>query len=337
MTDMPEATRRWLDLQMSLTPTMELRAISMDGGAPKWCIHDDVEMLWENAVKWSGNGQLVTTSLQQRSPGVHKTSNDGIDALRWILLDFDPERPRGVSATDIESRRARRAAETAGHRLIDMGWSQPGIAFTGSGTHLLFPVALGNTAQTRQALNQLYKLLETEFATEGVHFDTTVKNAGRCVRLYGLPDRKYRPQPGRSNRPTAISLPDRIVPVTPKVIGDTIKELTPPLTLPHASVAASQQDGGMGWHCATTFRIDEWAASEGLYIEHISGNKHLITCPWQNEHGSVSRGNDTIVFTPNGERDWAGFFCHHSSCTKRSIRTLMREYPGWKHFAERRL
>lgn len=58
----------------------------------------------------------------------------------------------------------------------------------------------------------------------------------------------------------------------------------------------------------------------GLYIEPLGNGKHLIICPWVNEH-TKGREN-TIYFEPSTKFPYGGFKCPHYHCFDRSVKHL---------------
>ncbi len=59
------------------------------------------------------------------------------DRPQPILVDVDPKRPTGVSATDEESTAARNVAGAVRLYLLGIGWPEPLVAMTGNGYALL--------------------------------------------------------------------------------------------------------------------------------------------------------------------------------------------------------
>ena len=64
------------------------------------------------------------------------TSDADILSRRWLLLDLDPVRPAGISASDPECEDAYTLAETVRAWLTSQGWPDPILADSGNGMHL---------------------------------------------------------------------------------------------------------------------------------------------------------------------------------------------------------
>ena len=68
----------------------------------------------------------------------HETTTDGdIAGYQWLLIDADPVRPSGVSASREEKEAARRVAGMTMKKLMAMGFSEPIVADSGNGYLML--------------------------------------------------------------------------------------------------------------------------------------------------------------------------------------------------------
>lgn len=138
------------------------------------------------------------------------TKDHEIMRRRWLLVDFDPKRPEGISSTSEE---LRLAADTA-RRTIDVlkahGWLEPVRAMSGNGVHLLYPIDLPENEESRQLIQRLLQALAGQFDTDRVEVDQKVYNAARLVKLYGTTARKGDPteeRPHRISRLTHTEIP----------------------------------------------------------------------------------------------------------------------------------
>lgn len=130
------------------------------------------------------NNRLVAAKRGETTDDAH------ILARRWILLDFDPVRPAGISSTDAELKRALESAKQARAQLSNMGWPLPVMACSGNGIHLLYRVDLANDESAREGVKATLQSLAERFSGEAVSLDTGVFNAGRIVKCYGTVARK---------------------------------------------------------------------------------------------------------------------------------------------------
>jgi hypothetical protein len=129
------------------------------------------------------------------------TSDVNIVRRRWMLIDFDPVRPAGISSTDAEHGRAITAAFAAAFDdLRGAGMGDPVVADSGNGAHLLYPLDRPNDQQTTELIKKVLEGVAARCVPEDVAVDQTVFNAARIVKLYGtmackgdsLPERPHR-------------------------------------------------------------------------------------------------------------------------------------------------
>src|SRR5207244_808836 len=105
---------------------------------------------------WDGRANLYLT-LNPVDPALLARAANRIDAnarattadadilgRRWLLVDIDPRRPTGISATDAESVAARDVARSVRRYLVEQGWSRPIVGMSGNGYLLLYPITLPN-------------------------------------------------------------------------------------------------------------------------------------------------------------------------------------------------
>ena len=122
-----------------------------------------------NRIKRAGNGEL--------------TGDHDIVARRWLLVDCDPVRPAGISATNTEHEAALARTRIVERYLRDQGWREPVVADSGNGGHLLFAIDL--PAEDGGMVEKCLKALHARFSDDVVKIDTGVFNAGRIWKLYG--------------------------------------------------------------------------------------------------------------------------------------------------------
>jgi hypothetical protein len=128
------------------------------------------------------------------------TSDADILLRRWLLLDFDPIRPAGISSTDAEHGRAMTVACGAWDDLRGAGLGDPVVGDSGNGAHLLYPLNLPNDQQATERVKKFLAGVAARCGTDDIAVDRTVFNAARIVKLYGtlackgdnLPERPHR-------------------------------------------------------------------------------------------------------------------------------------------------
>jgi hypothetical protein len=125
------------------------------------------------------NNQLVT--------GIEATtSDDDVVRRRLLLLDFDPKRASGISATDAERDAALAVRDNVAAYLADRGWPDAVVeAMSGNGGGLLYRIDLPNDDASTALIVACLASLGGLFDTVTVEIDQTVYNAARLTKLLG--------------------------------------------------------------------------------------------------------------------------------------------------------
>lgn len=133
----------------------------------------------------------VYITMNPLAPGATAPARD-VSTLcrRWVLVDIDPVRPAGVSATEAEMQAALMLGNHVAATLGARGWPQPRIVASGNGCHLLYPVELPNDEDSTALVRSVLSALATEFDTRALTVDTSVSNPSRIVRAPGTVARK---------------------------------------------------------------------------------------------------------------------------------------------------
>lgn len=126
------------------------------------------------------------------------TSDDNIVRRRWLPLDFDPDRPSGISSSETEHNAGIAKARVCRDFLLGEGWPDPILADSGNGAHLLYRVDL--PADDGGLVEKVLKALAARFSDDAVKVDTGIYNPARIWKLYGttagkgdsIPDRPHR-------------------------------------------------------------------------------------------------------------------------------------------------
>jgi hypothetical protein len=150
----------------------------------------------------------VTPALLARSANRLKTarrnettSDADIVRRRWLLVDIDPARPAGISATDAEKELAFEKAMEVSEGLSSMAWPEPVVVDSGNGYYLLYRVDL--SADDGGLVHRCIQALQP-VADERVHIDLSVANPSRICRLPGTWNRKGDDMQDRPHRPSEI-------------------------------------------------------------------------------------------------------------------------------------
>jgi hypothetical protein len=129
------------------------------------------------------------------------TSDVDIVCRRWLLVDIDPVRPAGISATDAEKALAFDKAREVGEGLRSMGWPTPVMVDSGNGNYLLYRIDL--PADDGGLVHRCIQALQPA-ADERVHIDLSVANPSRICRIPGTWNRKGDSMSDRPHRLSGI-------------------------------------------------------------------------------------------------------------------------------------
>lgn len=251
------------------------------------------------------------------------TGDKEIVRRRWLLVDLDPVRPAGTSATGAQ---VEAASQTAGKIFRDLktrGWPSPLVARSGNGMHLLFAIDLPNDAGAQTLLRGVLGGLAILFDGDGIKVDQAVHNAARICKLYGTTAMKgdhsaaapwrlsevlYLPPERRVV--TAEQLREIALPAMTSASGQT------PATMPRA-VAANQPG---------EFDIETFLARHGIAYAASSRDGRdlfkLTHCPFNPEHVD---GEAAAFRFADGR---LGFKCQHDSCSNKHWRDVRELLDG---------
>ncbi|MDA0284890.1 MAG: hypothetical protein O3B86_16205 [Planctomycetota bacterium] len=173
------------------------------------------------------NLNVINPALLARSPDritehlADTTSDRDVVRRQWLLIDIDPDRPKGIPSSDGELEAARIVGTAVrGWLRSEFQFFEPIEAMSGNGWHLLFPI---NTPNDEHATRTVKAVLQAVAATFGgdntpdglptVTVDTAVFNASRITKLYGTVARKGHGIEGRPQRRSElVYVPDYLEP-----------------------------------------------------------------------------------------------------------------------------
>jgi hypothetical protein len=214
------------------------------------------------------------------------TADADVRRLRNLLIDIDPIRPAGISATADEVKAAIAVRDIIRCFLRDeAGWPHAvAVTRTGNGGGLLYRLELPNDAAHTDLLRRVLVALDTLSATSTVAIDTSTFNASRMTKVIGsiaakgenLPERPWRRATGRFNihpvHPVSIELLEAVAGLIPT-------------THPHQHTRRPDAEPGRDWDIrdrlqaagisftevekgyGTIFRLERCLTSE----EHVDG------------------------------------------------------------------
>lgn len=252
-----------------------------------------------------------------------KTTTSDADILRrrWLLFDFDPKRPAGISATDAEHNAALARAGECLHWLRSLGFASYVFADSGNGAHVLLRIDLPNDKARAALVKRCLEAVALQVSDDNVVVDLTVYNAARICKLYGTlsckgdhtPDR-----PHRISRILEVSKPQE--PASPSLL-ENLASLVPDDPKPEARY---HRNG------AGAFNLHEWITAHNLDVigphSWNNGQKWVFpVCPFNSDHSN--RAAVLLQFASGA----VALRCLHNGCAGNdwhALRDLLE--PEWR-------
>ncbi len=283
--------------------------------------------------------RLLARSPNKLEEHPKATTSDGdVTSRVWLFLDFDPERPSGICASEDEKREATLAADKVRLWLDDdFHFPAPVEIDSGNGSYLLYRIDLpaGKTddvvtkaeietasSLVRNTLHAVDLFLRKVACITCAKVDLTCFNAARVARIPGTINRKgnfLADRPFRRCR--IIAKPDELVVVSPELMKTVIEW--------HGAEAkgnGADDQASKNGEQIPTLKVEEWLGDRGVTVRAKKKDSkgrdcyQLAECPFDRSHGS--NGEVVITQEANGK---LGAKCWHNSCAGR----------GWTHFKEK--
>lgn len=238
------------------------------------------------------------------------TSDNEIDNLQFLLVDCDPVRISGVSATASELEKARELAETIKKEL-----GEPAIcAMSGNGYHLIYKHNAKNKQQIKVFLNTLADKHENEFAK----VDRSVFNPARITKLIGTIAKKGDNTEDRPHRRSELIETNRRFSITLDIppLPDSPPKTTKPLS-PTFSTSVDNVALVRSFLCRHGFAYKEKNINGAIFF--CLGNCGFDPSHTNNESAVVVQHFGLITYQ-----------CFHSSCQGRTWAELREKYDGPK-------
>jgi len=235
----------------------------------------------------------------------NSTTDNEITRRKWVLIDIDPKRVAGVSASDEEVAYAKETANKVYKYLIDHGFYRPVVVFSSSGVHIYLPCNIEVSQETDLIVQRFLQSLDIMFSDEHADIDIKVYNRARISRLPGTYSRKG--SPNDALRPQRMC---QFVKVPEEIKENNIEYFKSVADLyPEPEKPSRFND-----YSREKFNLDEWLQKFNVpvtRVENVSGGRKFILehCPFNENH----RGKDAVLFQrDSGE---IAFFCFHQSCS----------------------
>ena len=287
--------------------------------------------LAEQAVRLSASGAAVYITLNPVDPQLLSRYSNRIEAYasvttndkqvvcrRWLLIDIDPTRPSGTSATDVQFEAARDKVQEIRQYLSELQWPAPVVAQSGNGYHLLYAIDLRNDEAATVLVKGVLSALGDRFDDAQIKVDRTVFNAARICKLYGTVANKG---DNTSKAPWRLS---KLLetPVRTVVSAGQLAQLAPIARQVTASATPQMSTTNSVVPSGASFNLEDFLSRHSL--THTRGQHDgrerfkLTSCPFNPEHVN---GEAAIFRKPSGA---LGFKCQHTSC----------EGKGWRDVRE---
>ena len=310
--------RQWWDVFKSEAPLTEFRILGRKTFSGYFT---DIETAITELKKYDGYGIYATLNAVKESCYARTqhdvimdkpkstTTDADIERRRFILIDFDPERPSDTNASDEEKKLAEDRMKQVGGFLKREGFNYPVIADSGNGFHLYYKVDLPNDKETTDAVQDFLRALDALFSDDKVKVDTSVFNASRIVKVMGTSSNKGS---STKTRPQRIS---RILYVPQPFSVNDLAHIRKIAGMYPKPEAPSRFNG----YSTERFDLDGFISQYGINVikrSKFNGGEKLILdkCPFDENHKDAA-----ILHLDNGA---IAYHCFHNSCT----------HYGWREF-----
>ena len=245
------------------------------------------------------------------------TTDKQVIRRRWLLIDLDPVRPSGTSATDSQLEAAKIKAREIHHYLTSIGWPKSIAALSGNGYHLLYAIDMPNDEAATALVKTVLLALSKRFDDAHTKVDRTVFNAARICKLYGTVTNK-------GDHTTTAPWRLSCMCDTPARVVVTVEQLA--MAQPPAQAAAPGTRHVIASHTSTvgSFNLEDFFALHDMAYttdQHDGRERFkLAECPFNPEHVT---GEAAVFRQPSGA---LGFKCQHDSCASynwQQVRALL--------------
>lgn len=243
------------------------------------------------------------------------TSDSEIQGFDRLMIDFDPKRAAGTSSSDEQVKKAQARSARVYRYLQDNGWSDPIVAMSGNGYHLLYRIFLENTPEKAELLKNTLAALDMFFGDDEIGIDLKTYNPARVCKLYGTMACKGADTPERPHRMSRIVYAPDEIKVNDAELLKRLAALLPEETKPEKYNGYDPKG----------FDLEEWIHKHGLHVSSKSawrgGTKWILSeCPFDSSH----KGKDaSIIQTADGK---ICFNCFHNSCADKHWKELREKF-----------
>ena len=251
---------------------------------------------------------LYSRQQADRLLAVKNTTTDKeIEALDWLFVDLDPERPTGISSTNDELKASQELAQKVYVYLKGVGFEEPVKAFSGNGYHLLYRIGLQNNDDNQKLVKRCLKALAAMFSNDVVKVDTANFNPSRICKLYGTMAQKGSNSKDRPHRMARIDGDVKELKQTKKIYLEKLAS-----EIEEEEIKPARYNN----YSPGDFDIEDWMREHGLRYTAKAGDGYtkyvLDECPFDHNHKAP---DSMILKQPSGA---IGFKCLHAGRFVRS-------------------
>ena len=264
-------------------------------------------------------------SREQRDVFVKKpkstTTDVDIVRRRFVLIDLDPQRSAGISASNEEFEKAHMKCVDVYKYLLANGFKEPIITVSGNGYHCYVPCDMPNDDEHNELIKKFLQSLSNIFGGDDVEVDEKVFNPARIDKLIGTWAKKGADS---NERPWRISkilkVPSDLTPNDDecfKKIADLLPQEEPKPHQQRRTYQGSNQP----------FDLPTWLTQHGIvYREKKSGDAKLYElewCPWVDTHSDRKKWDSALFVAQDGQ---ITFNCQHSHCKGKTWHDVRLKY-----------
>lgn len=233
------------------------------------------------------------------------TADDNVEGYEWLFIDLDPVRISGISSSAAELKASYELMCTVFDYMRRLGFNEPVQGMSGNGFHLLYPIALRNTQENVQLIQQCLEVLANMFNNEQVKIDTVNYNPSRICKLYGTLAQKGSDTEERPHRMSKLLTDVFDVKVNDRIYLEKLAN-----ELPAEVVKPSKTNN----YVSGEFDLENWLRTYNFEYRTDSGRDCTIYslkhCPFNHDH---INGDSKVFHYSNGA---IAFKCHHNSCSQ---------------------
>jgi putative DNA primase/helicase len=311
---------------------------------------NSVELATAELVKWSTRGtaeawyvtlnplgeDLLALAHNRMKPRAKVTAADS-DVLRRtrLLIDVDPVRKSGISATAAELALAETTVRAIYDFLTGMGFPEPIRTMSGNGAGLIYAIDL--PTDDGGLVARVLKALAARFDTADVKVDISVHNASRITKVLGTVAAKGENMPERPHRMSRFVSGPETLEVVPEAMlvalggeapaadfSNNVKEVDP-----HASAPRGNGHNRFAQFVATPDGVAGYLRDHGADVRAVQGNKIILgRCPVRSDCESLNGSDIAVLVEPGGKIIYKNLHNRGEGLTWADVRE--KHEPGYK-------